>query len=709
VKKSDVIIGAGLYAVALSAAALSLGNSRSVVVLGSPIDLTFEVQPDPGVDLASSCISAQLVSGDVPISPSQVRVAPLPEVAGHSSAVRVQAFTVAREPVLTATITAGCAGRVSRTYTFLAELPNTSPKGSGPVDIGRLAPAPAAPASRAAAESRPVAPPVLPVAPPAGEPAARKAPEPSAPQAQPAPVKPKPKPQPKAQPRPAVVPPQAAQRPRLVMEPLEQLLAESPAAVLRLTPEIAALPPATDEDRAKAAALWKALSADPQEAGAADPQWQERVRALEAEIASMKAQAASERQDAAQLRERLEQEEGSSYSATVVYGLGGALALLSGLLAWLWLRMRRQESDAVRSWRDSVAHVVALDRAPAPTQPAAPEPPGPWLEDDETPSMPATEQLAPSTLPLEPPPAEAYTFEPVPEPAPAAEPASAPQGLQIVNPEELFDILQQAEFFVSVGEHDQAIDVLKQHIADRGETSPFSYLELLRLYHQLGRADDFARLRAQFMRHFNADLPAFSQFRAQGKGLEHYTDELAEIEAQWTSASVLALLEGYLFLQEGSGAGTARFDLAAYDDLLLLLAIAQTTPASARGEPPPRKRTTPLGPPAAPVLPEVQPAAPEWGQVSAQPPEKLALDPLDFMIDDLSLAPHDAAPAAPAEPPLPEPLLDLDLTEPPPLHGGGGLPAMPVTPPPAPGQAVGFGFDDKYELRFELEERPPKQ
>ena len=160
-KKSDVIIGAGLYAVALSAAALSLGNSRSVVVLGSPIDLTFEVQPDPGVDLASSCISAQLVSGDVPISPSQVRVVPLPEVAGHSSAVRVQAYTIAREPVLTATITAGCMGRVSRTYTFLAELPNTSPRGGDPVDIGRLA---AAPANRAAVAPRPVAPQVLPAA-----------------------------------------------------------------------------------------------------------------------------------------------------------------------------------------------------------------------------------------------------------------------------------------------------------------------------------------------------------------------------------------------------------------------------------------------------------------------------------------------------------------------------------------------------------------
>lgn len=54
----------------------------------------------------------------------------------------------------------------------------------------------------------------------------------------------------------------------------------------------------------------------------ADAPWQERVRALEAEIASMKAQAARERQDAALLRERLAQEESGRYSATVVYGFG---------------------------------------------------------------------------------------------------------------------------------------------------------------------------------------------------------------------------------------------------------------------------------------------------------------------------------------------------------------------------------------------------
>ena len=65
--------------------------------------------------------------------------------------------------------------------------------------------------------------------------------------------------------------------------------------------------------------------------------------------------------------------------------------------------------------------------------------------------------------------------------AAVASPPEAAAAAQIVNPEELFDIQQQAEFFVSVGEHDQAVDVLKKHIAAHRETSPSAYLELLRL------------------------------------------------------------------------------------------------------------------------------------------------------------------------------------------------------------------------------------
>ena len=49
------------------------------------------------------------------------------------------------------------------------------------------------------------------------------------------------------------------------------------------------------------------------------------------------------------------------------------------------------------------------------------------------------------------------------EPAPTAAPAAQAPLHHIINPEELFDIQQQAEFFVSVGEHDQAVEVLRQH------------------------------------------------------------------------------------------------------------------------------------------------------------------------------------------------------------------------------------------------------
>lgn len=56
----------------------------------------------------------------------------------------------------------------------------------------------------------------------------------------------------------------------------------------------------------------------------------------------------------------------------------------------------------------------------------------------------------------------------------------------MVNPEDLFDIVQQAEFYVSIGEPDLAIGELRQHIAERGSSSPFSYLEL-RLVPPTGR------------------------------------------------------------------------------------------------------------------------------------------------------------------------------------------------------------------------------
>jgi hypothetical protein len=215
------------------------------------------------------------------------------------------------------------------------------------------------------------------------------------------------------------------------------------------------------------------------------------------------------------------------------------------------------------------------------------------------------------------------------------------------------------------------------------------------------------------MQSFNAQVPEFASFHRTGRMLYHYTDALADIEAEWTSPSVLQLLEKLLFRQNGVGS-VEPFDLAAYDDLLLLLSIAQTTPASARGEPAPRKRTTPLAAPRDETQVQQAPAPKVPATTAALPQDSRAAS-LEFDFDGMppatgrpAQASGVAAPSALDGDTRGAPLdldLDLDLSEPPHLTLSD-LPAVPVTAPPAAGQAVGFGMDnDLVELRLELEQK----
>lgn len=697
---------------AAGASALSLGGSRGQVTLGAPVDLTFEIQPDAGSDIAGSCVTAEVVAGDTPLGDARVRVTPVPESRGRPAAVRVQTSVVVDEPVLSVTLTAGCSGKTTRTYTFLSELPSTAVRSGGPVDVARLAQA-AVPA--AAPVTGPLRPPFVP-APAEVSGSAASAPVRRAPSrplqddsAKPAvaalppgrPVKPKPVPAPSAAKAPAS---------RLVVEPLDTWL-DSPV-VLRSAPLLSITP---DEQpsaqRAQAAALWKALNVQP---GDVDPD-AERAKALEGDLATVKAQAARDRASAAQLQEQLAQAENERFSPTVVYGLGGLLALALAAAAWALLRLRNASDRAVRSWRDSVAlgtreaveaHEASLSLTPHPddTWPPSETQPGVGPVSDRA-DLGVTTAPAPGPVsaraPLQPAAAAPLPKATIPAPAPA---------LHIVNPEELFDIQQQAEFFVSVGEHQQAIEVLRHHIAEHSKTSPLAYLELLRLYHTLSRVEEFAQLRQQFMLSFNAQVPDFAAFSRPGRVLEHYTDALAEIEAQWSSPAVLELLESYLFREEG-GAVVAPFDLAAYDDLLLLLSIAQTTPATARGTPPPRSRTTPMAPPrsesavfSGAIAPGAALAAPAGGLDNAA--QDMLASGIDFDFDSLPGGLNLENPAANPFPvdSLAVPL-DLDLSDAPHLTLSD-LPAVPVTPPPPPGQPVGFGMDNELmELRLELDQR----
>lgn len=739
----------GLSACALGASALSLGPSRGTVVLGAPVDLTIEVQPDPGMDLASSCLAVQLVAGDVPVSAAQVRITPWPDMPGRRPAIRVQSSDIVREPVLTATVTAGCSGAVSRTYTYLTELPGSVAPGAAPLDVTRLSsPVRAtpqravqpAPVASAAAEAT-----VASTASSGRTLAGAEAPVPAPP--------PAPKPPRKATAKPPTSAAAAAQAqpttsaPRLVMEPLDL----EGVAGLRISTELAQSPtPEDSPQRAQAAALWKALNAEP---GQEDP----RVHTLQSQLTQAQAQAGQERAQVVQLQAQLNEAQSEGVPSWWLYALGLALAGTSALAGGLAWRLRQARSHAADAWHEAAAmQPAATDMAKLQELGLAPDSRDAWA-DSEMAAAETVQAAAPvPATPAAPPQApEAPSAPPAkqPEPASAAPNTSSVPLAGMVNPEDLFDIVQQAEFYVSIGEHDLAIGELRQHIAERGSSSPFSYLELLRLYHQLGRIEAFDLLRSQFMEHFNAEVPEFSHFAQQGAGLEIYTDALADIEAQWTSNSVLELLESFLFLHPDRASPAPRFDLAAYDDLLLLLAIAQTTPASARGEPAPRKRTTPLMPPTfqsaspegtgqataavaaasaalampaidlAPQEPQEAAAAGALAQEWVPPPPPTvqaelaaAQAGLAFDLGDFDWSPaHAPAPAAPAAPePAPAnddaltALLEMDFSGPIPLIDTD-LPPVAVTPPPAPGQAVGFSSsDEKFELRFELQEQAAK-
>ena len=99
------------------------GKAGGAVILGAPVDLAFDVQPDEGADIASSCVTADVAFGDSPVPESRVRVSALPKLPGRSPAVRVQVAGSVNEPVISVRMSAGCSGKITRNYTFLVDPP----------------------------------------------------------------------------------------------------------------------------------------------------------------------------------------------------------------------------------------------------------------------------------------------------------------------------------------------------------------------------------------------------------------------------------------------------------------------------------------------------------------------------------------------------------------------------------------------------------
>ena len=369
--------------------------------------------------------------------------------------------------------------------------------------------------------------------------------------------------------------------------------------------------------------------------------------ALEKEMQALRARDARQSTSLAEMRSQLETLQANQGSPWTV-PLLAALAIALAVLTWLLLRLRSLQEPPARGWLQSAsegprmddpglaaagAAAAAATLAPAAAVPAAA---GAGAVD--------ASEFGPSTQHV------SMLFDTDARPAHRVR--------EVVTPEELFDVRQQAEFFTSVGEYEQAIEVLRKHIAEHEDASPLAYLELLGLFYQLSRRADYDALSRQFAQHFAVRVPEMAQFAQRGQSLAHYPQLLARIEALWPTDQVCELLEEALFRKPGHDS-QVLFDLAAFDDLLLLQAVARTTPAAMRGQMAGRVRTAPATAPA-PVpaeLPEPTPVAAAAMAAAAGG----ASAPGDAPWATLERA-HPAAPAlVPLPPELEPPPLSLDM------------------------------------------------
>jgi hypothetical protein len=348
----------------------------------------------------------------------------------------------------------------------------------------------------------------------------------------------------------------------------------------------------------------------------------------------------------AELRVQVEQAQDSRRTAMAM--IVALAVFLAGLLGWLAWRWRSEERIArVGRWFEAnselaepllpiVDAAAARRRTPMPPIPAPPVPsvaPIAVSVPAANPPAKAPAAQADATLPLD---ASSAAFQ-------------SSRGMRrTVDVEDLIDIHDKADFFLSIGEHEQAIGVLETHVHDGAETSALAWLDLLGLYHRFGKRGDFELLRADFHRRFTAHVPDFEQFDQPTASLEQHEGALDRIVALWPSRKVLDVIEESIFRQPGLP-GAEPFSLEAYRDLVLLYHIAQDM------APPERASARPSGPSTTSRDTSLQ-------SLNAIEPGRGHLDPRLIPPPSPRLGVDIDLDQAPAESPEPLLALDFDVT-----------------------------------------------
>ena len=143
-----------------------------------------------------------------------------------------------------------------------------------------------------------------------------------------------------------------------------------------------------------------------------------------------------------------------------------------------------------------------------------------------------------------------------------------------VNVEEISDVTQEAEFWMSVNDPHRAIEILEPQGMDDNPDSPVPWLYLLDLYKLVDNKVKFDLLKNRFKTKFNAHIPLFEEI-LETKNIRHLEDYHHLVEklcGVWFTNDALPFLES-LLVDDRAGERVG-FELPVYRDILLLIAIA---------------------------------------------------------------------------------------------------------------------------------------
>ncbi len=620
------ILGLLMLLVAGHATALTLGRVRGAAIVGQALDVSIQMQLSADDSATNLCLEADVFHADARQDPARVRVSIEPSAQASVVNARITSSSFIDEPMVTVYLKAGCAQKSSRRYVLLADFPSepasavlplvepsTSTSGTFGSNSSAAVPGTAVTTPTSGQGNADVAKPLARTRPTAQmtDPATAQATNQTATQAT---TKPRPpaRPRPPKPPKPAVAATVPSVAPASTPAPVPPA-AEKPANASDKTPAVGQSRLKLDPLMvlAERVASLESSSSAPATDGTRDSQ---RMQSLEDSVKALVSLAAKNEASLQDMRVRVQKAEADRVPVQWLYGLVALVLACLATMAYLWTRLRAGPgaTGAKDDWwrgaravppppeavaqpthefvppelvpdvaRKPVSAPVALQGAGVESKLGSRYSSLTGLEDDPSSELDVSlvemtesnfDQLmksGKSHSAIRPGPLSAQL-----EPLPAT---TKMQGLATrpINSEQLFDVRQQADFFVSLGQTDQAVQILEKQINDHGETSPLIYLDLLQIFHSLNLKTDFRQFREDFNLLFNGRVPEFAAFRNEGRSLEEYPHVLAHITALWSTRKALMVIEASIF-RDSLDDRSAPFDLAAFRELLLLHAIAQS-------------------------------------------------------------------------------------------------------------------------------------